>query len=222
MARPISHPLFRNVSITECMQELRLLEVGDCILRPCSRGYNSIILSLKIYQGKNGSVYEHKEIMEGPKGSGQGAHLRLGLPLSIHIPGNKKLVFDDLDEVIALYVEKYMARIRSIVLHRKFREGYRSEIDELLNDEKQRNGQRMAVYALGLEYNRPGFFYIASIWSENVHHEHFAVVPDGYYFRGHVYRSVDKMLEDFKKTPNIVSGLDTCNHIVCLICSRDC
>eukprot|EP00803_Ostreobium_quekettii_P005930 evm.model.scf_2055.3 EVM.evm.TU.scf_2055.3 scf_2055:9429-23821(-) len=202
VSRPISHPLFKNVSITECMQELREQEVGDCMLRPCSRGFNSIMLSMKTFQGKYGAIYEHREIMEGPKGTGQGTHLRLGLPLTIMVPGGKKLIFDDLDEVIAQYVEKYVARIRAVTSHRKFRDEHKSEIDEYLNEEKLRSGSRMAVYALGIEYHKPGFLYIACIWSESVHHEHFAAVPDGYYFRSQVYRSVDKMLADFKKNPN--------------------
>jgi SH2 domain len=51
-----------------------------------------------------------------------GAHLKLGTPLSIDL-GGKMEKYEDLDEVVARYVEPYVENFRALVRHRKFRDG---------------------------------------------------------------------------------------------------
>ena len=53
-----------------------------------------------------------------------GSHLTLGTPLTIEMLGGKeKETYEDLDEVVARYVEPYVANVKELVRHRKFREG---------------------------------------------------------------------------------------------------
>ena len=70
--------------------QLANADIGECILRPSSKGVSHLSITMKFYQG----VYFHTDIKEGPKGSKGGAQLRLGLPLTIG-----KESYEDLDEV---------------------------------------------------------------------------------------------------------------------------
>ena len=57
------------------------------------------------------------DVKEGSKGRSMGSHLQLGTPLTIATSAGTE-DFEDLDEIVARYVEPYAATVRSIVGHR--------------------------------------------------------------------------------------------------------
>ncbi len=65
-------------------------------------------------------IYLSKEVKEGPKGSAVGAHLKLGKPLEITFLGAKggSEHYEDLDEILARFVEPYVAQLKQIKGHR--------------------------------------------------------------------------------------------------------
>ena len=65
-------------------------------------------------------IYLSKEVKEGPKGSAVGAHLKLGKPLEISFLGAKEgsEQYEDLDEILARFVEPYVAQLKQIKGHR--------------------------------------------------------------------------------------------------------
>ena len=65
-------------------------------------------------------IYLSKEVKEGPKGSAVGAHLKLGKPLEISFLGaaGGSEQYEDLDEILARFVEPYVAQLKQIKGHR--------------------------------------------------------------------------------------------------------
>ncbi|KAK9828928.1 hypothetical protein WJX72_002842 [[Myrmecia] bisecta] len=205
--RPIRHPKFKNVSMADAAGLVAEAEVGDCILRPSPKGNQMICLTLKVHAGEEGPLVLHQDIQEAKKGggAGPGAHLKLGTPLTVEAPGHRE-AYEDLDEVLARYVEPYMANIKALVGHRKMREGSLDQVNNLLRAEKARSPQQ-AVYCFGIKYDSPGVFYIAFIMNTLPHREYFTVTPDGYYYRSKVRKSLDHLLAEFKKHPPGVTAV---------------
>lgn len=48
VSRPIRHPTFKNVNALKATELLKDADVGACLLRPSSRGFTSIILTIKV------------------------------------------------------------------------------------------------------------------------------------------------------------------------------
>eukprot|EP00210_Caulerpa_lentillifera_P002715 g2595.t1 len=199
--RRIDHPLFKNISQTECISQLAKSPLGHAILRPSNEGPHCITLSFNTFTGKHGDIYLHRNISEGQKGSSATEVLKLGLPLTIMLTSTRSMQFDDLDEVVPCFVDPYIDRMRGLMSFRKFRDGYQEEIDALLIEERKRMGGRGAAYCLSIDYLRPGCFYIASIWNKTVHREYFSIVPDGYYYRKQIFKDLELVTEDFKRSP---------------------
>jgi len=65
-------------------------------------------------------IYYAQDVIEGPKGSAVGAHLKLGKPLEISFLGANGGFerYEDLDEIIARFVEPYVAQLKQIKGHR--------------------------------------------------------------------------------------------------------
>lgn len=127
--------------------------------------------------------------------------LKLGLPLMIMLTSTRSMQFDDLDEVVPCFVDPYIDRMRGLMSFRKFKDGYREDIDTLLIEERRNMGGKGAAYCLSIDYLKPGLFYIASIWNKTVHREYFSIVPDGYYYRKQIFKDLESVTEEFKKNP---------------------
>ncbi len=65
-------------------------------------------------------IYLSQEVKEGPKGSAVGGHLKLGKPLDISFLGAKggSEQYEDLDEILARFVEPYAVQLKQIKGHR--------------------------------------------------------------------------------------------------------
>ena len=70
---------------------------------------------MQIYDGPEGSLVVHKDVVEGAK---RGA-LGLGTPLKLTTDGNKREEeYEDLDEIIARFVDPYAAMCQQVTDHR--------------------------------------------------------------------------------------------------------
>lgn len=156
--------------------------------------------------------------------------MKLGLPITMKVTSNISMTFDDLDEVIACFVEPYVEKVGEVLAHRKFEIGDSEEVKQILESEKQRSGLNQAVYRIAADYKMSGWFYIGSILCElsmfpvneyamfsslfgskpecvyiaasSFNQERFSVVPDGFYYRRSVYKSIEAILQVFKKKPS--------------------
>lgn len=199
IARPIRHPLFKNLSMHEAAAELlERTEVGEGMFRPHPKGPHMLALTLLLPDG----VVQHVDIKEGAKGGAAGSHLALGSPLTVEIvPSKKSEKYDDLDELAARYLDPVRDLLQKLAAHRKFRLGSWEVLQDQLRTEKQRNDPRMAAYLLAADTSKPGLFFLGFIVSANPHREYFTVTPEGYHFRQKDYDSVDRLIAEWKKRP---------------------
>lgn len=203
--RPIQHPYYKNASIADAVNELDADENGECMFTP-GKDNNTLRLSLKLYSSEAlGSVFQHMHIYEGPKGGmGTQASLRLGTPLTIgwhalNLKAEEK--YEDLDEIVARFVDPYFERVREVTRHRKFRDGEWATLKPELQEEKRRLGGNMAAYCLAIDTTRAGMFYLAYVLNQSARREYFCLLPSGLYFRSKVFSSVESMLAFWKKNP---------------------
>ncbi|KAL6771646.1 SPT6 [Auxenochlorella protothecoides x Auxenochlorella symbiontica] len=197
--RQIRHPLFENISMNEAAK--RLMEegrpVGSAIFRPSHKGTRNIILSLRM---PGGQVW-HLDILEGPKGKGTG-QLQLGTPLNMEvIPGKKREVYEELDEVVSRFVEPFGLHCQALQRFRHWRDAAWEAASEELVALKAGVPANQAVYCLGVEPRQPGMFYLGYVLGRTPHREFFMVTHRGFHFRKHDYRTVEHMVNQFKKAP---------------------
>ncbi|KAK3241642.1 hypothetical protein CYMTET_48612 [Cymbomonas tetramitiformis] len=190
--RNIKHPVFKNVEVSECT---RMLEdaskpVGSVIIRPSSLGPSTLSLTFKMFSG----VYWHIYIKEGGKSNKNSAeNLRLGSPLTI---GSEE--FEDLDHILAAFVEPMAGYLQSVVKHRKFKQGTRQEVDAILVKERKANPKQFP-YSLSVCYEPIGFFQLTYICSSKPSHELISFDHKGFTYRMQTFPTIDRLLDDFKK-----------------------
>jgi transcription elongation factor SPT6 len=201
--RAIKHPLFQNIQMADAASALvsENVPVGAAIVRP---GKSSRGLYLTMRQP--GDKVWHIAITEKGKPT---ADLRLATPISVEPVPDKISEYDDLDEFSFRFVEPVAAALRALVSHRKWRGGDATlgelpvswnEIRSKLTEERRQHPMA-AAYALAADEQRPGAFYLAYSISNTPRREFFVVLPDGFYFRKQMYRTVDHMIAAFKENP---------------------
>jgi transcription elongation factor SPT6 len=186
--RNIDHPNFENIGFLSAKEKLETAEIGDFIIRPSGKGTKNLSCTMKVYD----EVCRHIDIKETKTGSVN--NLALGTPLIID--GEE---YEDLDEVVARYIEPMISHIKHMLRHRKFMRGRKDEIDAALQQQLARQ-PNVRPYALGVSHDNPGLFCISFILSSsgNVHHEYIQINPAGFRFRKMEFPSVDRMLAYFK------------------------
>ncbi|CAM6129610.1 unnamed protein product [Calypogeia fissa] len=189
--RMIVHPQFQNVSLADAVQGLSEKDVGEVIIRPSSKGPSHLSMTLKFFDG----LYVHIDIVEGGKDSRDlTSFLRLGKTLTI---GDE--TFEDLDEVIARYIDPLVGYLKEMLRYRKFKRGNKAEVDEALREEKAKNPMRIP-YFFSVCHEHPGAFRLSYI--KNMHtvsHEYISVSPKGLKFRKRIFDSTDKLVSYFQK-----------------------
>ncbi|KAH7314514.1 hypothetical protein KP509_21G005900 [Ceratopteris richardii] len=191
--RMIVHPQFQNISMSDAIESLTEKDVGEIIIRPSSKGPTHLSITLKFYDG----VYTHIDVLEGGKDSKDfTSFLSLGKTLKIG-----EDVFEDLDEVIARYVDPLVSNLKEMLRYRKFRRGRKEEVDDLLRQDKSANPSRI-VYAFSISHEHPGAFLLSYLRSTNIHHEYISLHPNGYRFRRRMFEKIDKLVKFFQEHVN--------------------
>uniref|UniRef100_A0A7N0ZV00 Transcription elongation factor spt6 n=1 Tax=Kalanchoe fedtschenkoi TaxID=63787 RepID=A0A7N0ZV00_KALFE len=188
--RNIKHPRFANITADEAMQLLANKDPGESIIRPSSRGPSYLTLTLKVYDG----VYAHKDIVEGGKEHRDITSL-LGIGKTLKIGED---TFEDLDELWDRYVDPLVSHLKAMLSYRKFKAGTKSEVDELLKNEKADNPMRI-VYSFGIYHEHPGTFILTYIRSSTPHHEYIGLYPKGFKFRKRMFEDLDRLVAYFQR-----------------------
>ncbi|RMZ52752.1 hypothetical protein APUTEX25_000871 [Auxenochlorella protothecoides] len=157
--------------------------------------------------GEEPGVYRNVDVHAGPapmiilqgKGTGQ---LQLGTPLNMEvIPGKKREVYEELDEVVSRFVEPFGLHCQALQRFRHWRDAAWEAASEELVALKAGVPANQAVYCLGVEPRQPGMFYLGYVLGRTPHREFFVVTHRGFHFRKHDYRTVEHMVNQFKKAP---------------------
>lgn len=108
--------------------------------------------------------------------------------------------YEDLDEIIARFVQPMAAFARDLLSHKCYRAangGDRKALEKLLSEEKARNPKRIP-YFFSCSKQYPSKFVLAYQPASKPKMEFVTVTPDGFRYRGQVHESVNELLKWFK------------------------
>jgi transcription elongation factor SPT6 len=183
--RVVDHPSFKNYTLEETVAVLRDASIGESIFRPSSKGRDFLTLS---YRGVCGMVL-HVLVTEKDK-----PHEN-ALGRKLQVQGED---FEDLDEVIARYVNPVTARMAELTEHHRFSPGTEAEVEQLVREDKQKTPDAI-VYRLGLDEKHPGFFKIIFMPADKIYHQAISVRSASYRLRRRDFLSLPDLLQWFKR-----------------------
>ena len=186
--RVITHSSFHNISFKEAEKMLANMDLGDCIIRPSSKGQDHLTVTWKVFD----NIYQHIDVREENKANS----FSLGQSLWI---GNEE--FEDLDEIIARHINPMASNCRDILQYKYFRTdtdgGSRPKCEQLVKSEKRLNPNKIP-YIFSASKELPGKFMLSYQPRDNVRHEYVTVTPDGYRFRHQNHETLSLLMKWFK------------------------
>ncbi|CAG5108685.1 Similar to Spt6: Transcription elongation factor SPT6 (Drosophila melanogaster) [Cotesia congregata] len=186
--RVIIHPSFYNISFAEAEKMIKSMKQGEAIIRPSSKGTNHLSVTWKVTD----DIFQHIDVVEEEKSN----VYTLGRSLWI---GTEN--FDDLDEIIARYVN-VMAGYVSEILESKYYNkevlGFKDKAQEILKELKKNNPTGIP-YIISASKNHPGKFLLSYLPREKCYHEYITVTSQGFQFRNEVFNNLDLLVRWFKK-----------------------
>lgn len=204
--RVIFHPHYKNITYNQLMQMNSTLEVGNITIRPSRKGNDHLTVSLKVDDG----VFMHIDVVEKDKVQS----FELGRTLIIN-----NEIFEDLDEIVARYMEPMVSLIRDIFAYKYYvdSKGGKKEILEAKLREEKNTSRSKIPYCLSSIAKYPGSFYLAYMPHQTAHFEIFSVKPDGLKFRHNVFPTLDRMIgwfkNHYKEQVSIFFLLGICNKL---------
>jgi hypothetical protein len=201
----LRHPSYRPISGRQAVAELAASPPGTVCFRPCSRQPQALSASFKIHD-RAPIVHldlEVEEVLDGMAGAGTQRlatttpshrwRLRLGADL-----------YDDLDEVLARFIEPVVQLALEASQHPKFLfvddKDQREEtaLQTLLRQEKAAH-PRGIPYRLAFSRQRPAHLVFAYLPGRStVLYEPIALSPSGYRLRDQVFPSLTGLINWFK------------------------
>ena len=151
--RVITHTSFHNISYKEAESMLAKMDMGDCIIRPSSKGNDHLTVTWKVYD----NIYQHIDITEKKKSNA----FSLGQSLLI---GPEE--FEDLDEIIARHINPMSSNSRDIITFKYFRSdtegGNKPKCEAMIMSEKRANPSKIH-YFFSASKDLPGKVRISNI-----------------------------------------------------------
>ncbi len=145
-------------------------------------------MSWKVTDG----IYQHVDVKEERKEN----MFSLGQSLYIGVEE-----FEDLDEIIARYVNPMASHARDIISYKYYvgaLGGSRQKADEYLREEKKKNANKIH-YAIHPSKEFPGKFIMSYLPGSKVQHEFISVNPEGFKYRQQAFQSFNATLKWFKE-----------------------
>lgn len=105
--------------------------------------------------------------------------------------------FEELDEILARYIEPMVARVHEIINSHKFFPGTEAEADAKLSHDKSINPNTIA-YCFRPAYEQPGKFVLSFRAGATTKNEYISVSPNGIRFRQKYFDTLIELLNWFK------------------------
>ena len=133
--RIIVHPSFHNIDFRQAEKMLANMEQGEAIIRPSSKANDHLTLTWKVFD----TIHQHIDIRE----EGKDNAFSLGHELYIN---NEP--YEDLDEIIARYVQPMASYTRDLINYKYFKDvaGKREELDKILKEDKKKAPARIPYF----------------------------------------------------------------------------
>jgi transcription elongation factor SPT6 len=203
--RPINHSSFKNATAAEAEAALAESPLYSCLLRPSSKGPEHLTITWKFTEAP---LFVHIGVDEHEKdpNSADGAAV-LGRRLVVGKRWDKAQQrwidrsYEDLDELLAMHMERVSAFMRDFVGHSRFRAVPEEMLKVELLDMKAANGSHLPYllhYGTGRKLGRVAITILVSATKQKTHTEFIAVEPEGFRWEGAVSRTVSQLLADFK------------------------
>jgi len=195
--RVIVHPSFKNIGFREAEKLMMAMDQGEVIVRPSSKGTNHLTVTWKVGDG----VCQHVDVRE------EGKENAFSLGQSLWI-GDEE--FEDLDEIVARYINPMAGHARDVYAFRYFRDlgidmsspvepgKERERADKIIKDDKAKNPAKIH-YFLSASREFPGKFMLSYLPRGHTKHEFVTVTPEGFRFRGQVHDSLPTLFRWFKE-----------------------
>ncbi|ORY42146.1 hypothetical protein BCR33DRAFT_698681 [Rhizoclosmatium globosum] len=185
--RSVNHPFWKNVNHQEAVNELTGPSVrnGSLIIRPSTKGNNHICITWKVDEG----VFQHIDILETNKEN------EWALGKTLIIDGKK---FDELEEIIATYIEPMAMYFSDAKKHIKYRS---DTLEEALRwVEREVELKKRSMYAIIPCPTKSQCMYLVfQHIGKSPRHEYITITPDGFKFGDSIFKRLDQMFDAFKK-----------------------
>lgn len=182
--RNIQHPLFRNFNHKQAEEFLAPQAVGDCVLRPSSKGPEFLTVTWKVAN----NLFQHLSIQERSTPNGKEYIV-------------ERQVYSDLDQMIFQHIQAIAKHVNEMCRHPKFREGTLTEVNEWLESYTKANPKNSA-YVFCFDHKAPGWFLL--LFKVNVNTPvitwHVKTERDGYRLKGFSYPNMLRLCNGFKQT----------------------
>ncbi|KAI5959865.1 SPT6 [Candida pseudojiufengensis] len=180
--RNIQHPLYRNFNYKQAEEYLAPQKLGDCVIRPSSKGPEYLTITWKV--GNN--IFQHLSVHERRKGRFK----------EYYVDGKK---YQDLDQLIFQHIQAISKNVDSMVRHAKFKDGTISEVNEWLESYTKAN-PKSSAYIFCYDHKNPGNFLL--LFKVNVKTPiitwHVRTEPEGYSLRNFQYNTMMQLCNGFK------------------------
>lgn len=187
--RKIDFPLFKNFSREESENHLQSKDVGSVIIRPSSRGVNFLMATWKI--STDPFIVVNVEIREKNKPNS----FSIGRVLEIN-----NHAYEDLDEIYTRYFNRMTSRIKEMMSFRRFRFGTEKEVENLVLFDKREHPNTIP-YSFGFSLKHPGCLILFYMFHKTVKKEFVVLLPQGFKYRGKVFKSPEELVQWFKRNP---------------------
>lgn len=182
--RNIQHPLFHNFNPKQAEEFLAPQAVGDCVIRPSSRGPNYLTVTWKVAN----NLFQHLSVEEVINSNGKE-----------YIVDRKR--YSDLDQMIFQHVQAIAKHVNEMCRHPKFREGTLTEVNEWLESYTRANPKNSA-YVFCYDHKAPGWFLL--LFKVNVNTPvttwHVKTECNGFALKGFSYPNMMRLCNGFKQT----------------------
>ncbi|KAJ3101887.1 Transcription elongation factor spt6 [Phlyctochytrium planicorne] len=186
-ARSVQHPFWKNFTYQEAVDYLssERMRRGSIVIRPSTKGNDHLSMTWKIDE----NVFQHIDISESRKEN----EWSVGKVLTVE---NKQ--YDDLDEIVATYIEPMGAFFNEVTQHPKFKRLPYKEMCRWVGSQAAAN--RRSTYGVIISQEKPGqLTLVYQHPSARIKHDYISVGPDGFTFRNKKYRRLDAVFDGFKR-----------------------
>ncbi|KAF6000603.1 hypothetical protein F1559_002635 [Cyanidiococcus yangmingshanensis] len=206
----LRHPSYRPISGRQAVAELATAPPGAVCFRPSSRQPQALCASFKIHE-QAPIVHldlEVEQVLDGTTAAAAGARV----PLATEQPRHWRLrlgteLYDDLDEVLARYIEPVVQHALEATQHPKFvlnnnnnnNEQGDEALQTLLRQEKAASPSGIP-YRLAFSRQRPAHLVFAYLPGRStVFYEPITLTPSGYRLRDQLFSSLNSLINWFKR-----------------------
>lgn len=189
-ARQIDHPNFKNIDKRTALAEMEADDGGAFVIRPSTQGRDTLIITWKFARfeaEQDPDIYIHIDVTE----QGLTENVTVGSAFKV---GDEK--FEDLDELIASYIEPRIARVNEMFEFRKYCPSKEDVCTQKLLDEKAK-GEKVP-YLIMASREKAGRF-VLMYQTKKLIREFIMVRSDGFWYRKQCFQKPEQVIKYFKK-----------------------